>query len=155
MPSSVNTSCSPGVKKLLPTFAPFKISATASNSSGFDRCVRSPVCSRKAGASGRALSLSTAILSVPATSWFGALLKPMWLSLIWTKVKSPVAAPAPAALLPLSNRDARTPPPRVKATPAPTQAMHLSIPRRSMPSLWGSCVMRSFIVSLLSGIGVT
>ena len=79
------------------------------------------MCSRKAGASGRALILSTAIWSVPATSLFGSFEKPMWLSLIWTKVKSPLPASAVSAP---SRRDVSTPPVSVQATPAPTQAMH-------------------------------
>ena len=64
-----------------------------SNSSGLARWVRSPVCSRKAGRSGRALIRSIASCNVAVTSLFGSLLKPMWLSLIWTNVKSPAGGP--------------------------------------------------------------
>ena len=52
----------------------------------------SPVCSMNSGAVGRALILSTATLSVAATSGFAALLNPMWLSLIWTKLSSPMVS---------------------------------------------------------------
>ena len=60
-----------------------------------------------------------------------SLLKPMWLSLIWTNEKS-------AAGRSLSGsgrkRPDGTPPPTVQSTPVPTHAMHLRNPRRSMPS---------------------
>ena len=49
----------------------------------------SPVCSKNSGGVGSALILSTAAFSVAATSGFAALLKPMWLSLICTKLNSP------------------------------------------------------------------
>ena len=48
----------------------------------------SPVCSRKSGGVGSALILSMATCSVAVTSGLASLLKPMWLSLIWTKLKS-------------------------------------------------------------------
>ena len=68
------------------------ICCAVSNSAALADWVMSPVCSRKSGAPGRALILSMASFSVPVTSWLAALLKPMWLSLIWTKLNS--AAPA-------------------------------------------------------------
>ena len=51
----------------------------------------SPVCRRKSCEPGSALILSIASFRVPATSWFAALLKPMWLSLICTKLNSDAA----------------------------------------------------------------
>ena len=62
--------------------------STVSNSSGFDRWLMSPVCSRNSGGVAKPLILSTAACSVPTTSGFAALLNPMWLSLIWTKLSS-------------------------------------------------------------------
>src|SRR5690349_16293816 len=79
---------------------------------------------------------STARRSVAATSRFGSFEKPMWLSLIWTKVKSPGAEDAAGAAGAGSPnvRDDSTPPLTLQTTPAPTHAMHLRKPRRSMPS---------------------
>ncbi len=45
----------------------------------------SPVCNTSAGLCGSALTFATASCSVAVTSLFASLLKPMWLSLIWTK----------------------------------------------------------------------
>ena len=55
--------------------------------------------------------------------------KPMWLSLICTKLKSP---PISGAVAP-SSFDVSTPPLIVQSTPVPAHAMHLRNPRRSMP----------------------
>ncbi len=55
----------------------------------------SPVCSMNSGAAGKALILSTAAFSVPATSGLAGLLNPMWLSLICTKLSSPAASAEP------------------------------------------------------------
>jgi hypothetical protein len=55
---------------------------SVSNSAGFDRCVRSPVCNTKDGCSRAALILAIAARSVAVTSVFAGLSKPMWLSLI-------------------------------------------------------------------------
>jgi hypothetical protein len=46
----------------------------------------------KAGAVGSALTRAIASCNVAVTSVFGALEKPMWLSLIWAKVKSAVSS---------------------------------------------------------------
>ena len=73
-------------------FALFRIWSTVSNSSGFDRWLMSPVCSMNSGGVARPLILSTAVFSVPTTSGFAALLNPMWLSLICTKLSSPPRA---------------------------------------------------------------
>ena len=70
----------------------FRIWSTVSNSSGFERWLISPVCSMNSGGVGRPLILSTAAFSVPTTSGFAALLNPMWLSLICTKLSSPADA---------------------------------------------------------------
>src|SRR5262249_5618314 len=104
--------------------------------------VRSPVCSSRAGCWGRALMRLTASRSVAVTSVFGGRLKPMWLSLIWTKRKSLVVAAAGcgSALPALSSTglQPRMPPLTVQNRPVPAQAMHLRNPRRSMPSPAGS-----------------
>ena len=50
--------------------------------------MRSPVWRTNAGGVGSALILAMASRSVAVTSGFAALLKPMWLSLIWTKLRS-------------------------------------------------------------------
>ena len=57
--------------------------------------MRSPVWSAKAGGVGNALILATASCKVAVTSVFAGLLNPIWLSLIWTKLKSPLAASTP------------------------------------------------------------
>ena len=73
-------------------------------------------------------SCAIAALSVPGTSVLASLLKPIWLSLIWTKLR-----PAGSAACASSIRSERgTPPAIVQTTPVPTQAMHCSRPRRSM-----------------------
>jgi hypothetical protein len=59
----------------------------------------------------------------------------MWLSLIWTKLSSPLAL----VDVSLPNaRELRTPPVTVQITPVPAQAMHSSNPRRLIPSFDGS-----------------
>ena len=50
----------------------------------------SPVCSMNSGGVARPLIRSMAVVSVPTTSGLAALLKPMWLSLICTKLSCPV-----------------------------------------------------------------
>ncbi len=90
----------------------------------------SPVCSMKAGCGRRALIRSMARPSVPVTSVLAALLKPIWLSLIWTKL-SPLVGGSAASAAPIS-RERGTPPAIVQSTPVPTQAMQPSRPRRSM-----------------------
>src|SRR5207253_2180526 len=81
----------PGTEKTFSTRTPLSTWATVSNSSGLARWVRSPVCSRKAGASGSLLIRAMASVRVPVTSLFGSFLKPMWLSLICTNEKSVAA----------------------------------------------------------------
>ena len=78
------------------------------------------------------VDLSTATCRVPLTSVLAGLLKPMWLSLIWTNVKSA------AFMLPLSapsKRELGTPPLKDQTTAAPAHCMHFRNPRRSMLSL--------------------
>ena len=67
------------------------ICAAVSNSAGFGGLGDVAGVEQEVGR-GRAaaLILSMASWRVPATSWLAALLKPMWLSLIWTKEKSGV-----------------------------------------------------------------
>src|SRR5207248_8870013 len=98
-----------------------------------------------AGGSGKALILATVALSVAATSLFGSLANPRWLSLIWTNVN--VAFLSGAAGRP-NARDEATPPVTLQITPVPTHAMQRSIPRRSIPSgsggvFWGVVMLRS------------
>src|ERR1700750_626470 len=102
-----------------------------SNSPGLHECVRSPVWIRKSGELGIASILFTADWRVPVTSAFAGLLKPMWLSLICTNVKSScfclcIAEP--------KTRETGTPAMELHTTPVPAHAMHLRKPRRSMPS---------------------
>src|SRR5579862_8070228 len=108
------------------------ISTAISNSAAFDDCVISPVCSRKSGRFSRRLIFSIASFSVPVTSWFAALLKPIWLSLICTKLKLPEAAPPDLSAA--NSLDVGIPPTIVHTRPVPAQAMQLKNPRRSMPS---------------------
>src|SRR5437588_12784387 len=68
---------------------------------------------------------------VAVTSVFAGLLKPMWLSLICTKLKSALfspRSPRPSAC------DTGTPPAKVHTRPVPAHAMHFKNPRRSIPS---------------------
>src|SRR6266851_8281600 len=113
----------------------------------------SPVCSKNSGGVDNPVILSTAAFNVPATSGFAGLLKPMWLSLICTKLSSPVAAArdaAPEGLL--KAYDFSTPPCITHSAPVPAHAMHFRNPRRSMPSLLWSCTISSltfFTISVL------
>src|SRR5579864_6833018 len=68
---------------------------------------------------------------VAVTSVFAGLLKPMWLSLICTKVKSALLSPRSPRP---SARDTGTPPAKVHTRPVPAHAMHFKNPRRSIPS---------------------
>src|ERR1700761_7664401 len=97
----------------------------------------SPVCSKKSGAPGIALILSIASFRVPVTSWFAALLKPMWLSLICTKLKDDAGAVLLSAAVAAKSFEVGTPPETVQSRPVPTQAMQLKKFRRSMPSETG------------------
>jgi len=74
----------------------------------------------KSGSCGNALILSMIAWSVPTTLELAGLLKPMWLSLIWTKWSSPFAV----FIFWPKARELRTPLPTVQITPAPAQAMH-------------------------------
>src|ERR1700760_476178 len=98
----------------------------------------SPVCSMKSGGVDRPLILSIAACKVAATSGFAGLLKPMWLSLICTKLKS--ALFFASFVVPAANDWAvGIPPAKVQTSPVPAHAMHFRKPRRSMPSLFSSC----------------
>ena len=130
------TSCSPGTKKVFPDVVcaePMSCCAV-SNSVGAESCVMSPVWSRKAGRVGSALMRSIDSRSVAVTSWFAALLKPMWLSLIWTKNRSPFATSVPMSRPRPSAVEVGMPPVIAQSMPVPAQAMHLRKPRRSTPS---------------------
>ncbi len=89
----------------------------------------SPVCTRNAGWTGIALILAIASPRVAAGSGFAGSLKPMWLSLICTKLRLPFAASA-ADASPISPTVRGIPPLTVHKTPAPAQLMHCSILRR-------------------------
>src|SRR5882724_3440698 len=64
----------------------------------------------KDGVLGSVLIFATASRKVAATSLFASLLKPMWLSLIWTKLRSAPAARAAASETRLRVCDLRIPP---------------------------------------------
>src|SRR5438477_5371700 len=101
----------------------------------------------KDGVLGSVLIFATASRKVAATSLFASLLKPIWLSLIWTKLRSAPAARAAASEGRLRVCDLRIPPVMVQRTPVPAQAMHLRKPRRSTPSLSWLCFIISGILS--------
>ena len=106
----------------------------------------SPVCRRNSGGTCRALIFSTAALKVAATSGLAGLLNPMWLSLICTKLSSPILWDF--VFDPMSKASARevsTPPSITQSAPVPAQAMHFRNPRRSIPSLWWSCSMKPLV----------
>src|SRR5947199_171650 len=77
---------------------PLRSCAAVSNSSGFERCVTSPVWSTIAGGFGSLPIRSIAACNVALVSGFASLLKPIWLSLICTKVKPSAADAAKADL---------------------------------------------------------
>src|SRR3989440_282329 len=81
-----------------------------------------------------ALILLIAVCSVAVTSRLAGLLKPMWLSLICTKLKSPPLPALRSAVL-ANARDIGMPPLMVQTNPVPAHAMHFRNPRRSTPSL--------------------
>src|SRR5579859_6756830 len=110
----------------------------------------SPVCRMKLGFTGSALILSTAAFNVAATSGLAGLLKPMWLSLIWTKLSSPRACFPVSPESPLRLYDLSTPPCITQKAPVPAQAMHFKNPRRSMPSWLWSCRISSFGLSAIA-----
>src|SRR2546427_4778636 len=83
------------------------------------------------GGADSALILSTAAFSVPATSGFAGLLKPMWLSLICTKLNSPSDSFELISGSRLRLYDFSTPPLITQRAPVPAQAMHFRNPRRS------------------------
>src|SRR6266852_4849557 len=107
----------------------------------------SPVCSKNSGGVDNPVILSTAAFNVPATSGFAGLLKPMWLSLICTKLSSPIMS---AVLIPeirLKLYEFSTPPFITQKAPVPAQAMHFRNPLRSTPSWLWSCRSSSFFFS--------
>src|SRR6266851_2271732 len=107
----------------------------------------SPVCSMNSGAPDRALILSTAAFRVPATSGFAGLLNPMWLSLICTKLSSPIMSAVLISEIRLKLYEFSTPPFITQKAPVPAQAMHFRNPRRSTPSWLWSCRSSSFFIS--------
>src|ERR1700730_6916250 len=107
----------------------------------------SPVCNMNSGAADNPLILSTAAFSVPATSGLAGLLNPMWLSLICTKLSSPLASVVFNSESRLKLYDFNTPPCITQKAPVPAQAMHFRKPRRLTPSLLWSCKSSSFFLS--------
>src|SRR5216683_3283361 len=146
-PLSSSTSCSPGTKNTSFALAPFKIWSTLSNSSGFERWLMSPVCNRNSGGLLSPLIFSTAAFSVPATSGFAGLLNPIWLSLICTKLSSPIMSAVLISEIRLKLYEFSTPPFITQKAPVPAQAMHFRNPRRSTPSWLWSCRSSSFFFS--------
>src|SRR5437870_2247082 len=67
-------------------FTALRIPEAVSNSAGFERWVTSPVWSSIAGCFGNLVMRSSAACKVAFGSGLASLLKPIWLSLIWTKV---------------------------------------------------------------------
>src|SRR6266849_6300442 len=125
----------------------FRIWSTVSNSSGFERWLMSPVCNMNSGAAVSPLILSTAAFSVTATSGLAGLLNPIWLSLICTKLSSPLASAVFNSERRLRLYDFNTPPCITQRAPVPAQAMHFRKPRRLTPSLLWSCKSSSFFFS--------
>src|ERR1700722_6172586 len=85
---------------------------------------------------GTTLALLMAFFSVPVTSGFAPLLKPMWQSLICTNEKSstfPTPVPPPFIVC-ASSFEAGTPPTIDHSNPVPAHAMHPRKLRRSIPS---------------------
>src|SRR5580704_16294945 len=83
---------------------------------------------------------------VPTTSVFAGLLKPMWLSLIWTKFSSAVAIALRLLASWPNTVEVKSPPLMDQITPVPAQAIHLRNPRRSMPSSLVFVSMKSDIM---------
>src|SRR4051794_3569143 len=83
-------------------------------------------------------------VSVPGVSGFGGFLKPIWLSLICTKL-SPLAGVAACAEP--SRLDRGTPPATVQSTPAPAPTMHSRTPRRLA---WEGEVISGIVLSCAS-----
>ena len=105
----------------------------------------------KSGGWGMALILLIAVCRVAVTSGFAGLLKPMWLSLICTNVKS-ADLPAVRSALFANARDTGMPPLIVQTRPVPAHAMHFRNPRRSMPSSLRSCKFWSIRSRFFSAI---
>src|SRR5438105_13190840 len=91
----------------------------------------SPVCNMNSGVADNPLTLSTAAFSVPTTSGFAGLLNPMWLSLICTKLSSPIMSAVLISETRLKLYEFSTPPFITQKAPVPAQAMHFRNPRRS------------------------
>src|SRR6267378_5460788 len=112
----------------------------------------SPVCNRNSGCIFRPLILSTAAFSVPTTSVFAGLLKPMWLSLICAKLISPFIAAGSSSPIRLKAYEFRTPPLITQNVPVPAHAMHFRNPRRSIPSWLWSYKISSFFLSVIGSL---
>src|SRR3954468_2314671 len=83
----------------------------------------------KAGLVGNLPIWSSASCKVPFGSGLASALKPMWLSLIWTKLKSAPFSPSAAFSLPGLSAGG-TPPLTAQTRPVPPQARHFRTPRR-------------------------
>ncbi|MFO1055927.1 MAG: hypothetical protein U1E53_03055 [Dongiaceae bacterium] len=108
---------------------------------GLERCETSPVCSIIAGRFGSPAMRSSAAFRVACGSGLASLVKPMWLSLICTKVRPSAGAAAIASPIP-SGRG--TPPETRQSRPVPAQARHCSA-RRRLRLAWGGLVCPSCV----------
>ena len=104
--------------------------SASSNCAFCERWVMSPVWIMKAGFCGCALTWRWPPASVPSAFGLAGLSKPIWLSLICTKV-SPGLCRLRLAQMP---SEWGTPPETVHRTPVPAQVMHSSTLRRLRPS---------------------
>src|SRR5580704_4760287 len=104
------------------------------------------------GAADRALILFTAAFSVPATSGFAGLLNPMWLSLICTKLSSPMASFGLSSGRRVRLYDFNPPPLITQKPPVPAHAIHFKNPRRSIPSWLWSYKISSFFLPLIASL---
>src|SRR5438552_18974836 len=86
----------------------------------------------KSGLLGIALILLIAVCRVAVTSGLAGLLKPMWLSVICTKLKPPPLQ-ASLPLLLVIARETGMPPLNVQNSPVLAHAMHFRQPRPSTP----------------------
>src|SRR5215469_5577891 len=130
-------SCSPGVKNIWSVLMPLKACWAMSNCSGLERCETSPVWITKDGATESPLTSPMACCSVPSTLGLASRWKPIWESLICTKLKSALPAAVAASRVWALN----TPPFMAQSTPPPAQAMHFRSLRRSSSCGCSCCFM--------------
>ena len=104
----------------------FSICSASSNSSSRESCETSPVWMMKSGRRGSAFTFAIASRKVARASALGGLLKPMWLSLSWTKVNGLRGRAAQRRSYRLSSPiDCPIPPSNANSAPVPAHAMQL------------------------------